>query len=68
MQQLFDKIGQKLYTHNNHHGYLVNYNLISGLCKIWSRNREPDHTRVNEMYLYYIKSENLRFSEPFPNL
>lgn len=55
MQQLFDKIGQKLYTNNNHHGYLINYNLISALCKTWSRNREPDQTRIDEIYFYYIK-------------
>ena len=55
MQELFEKIGQKLYTNNNHHGYLVNYKFIAPLCKTWSRNRETDVNRVEEMYLYYIK-------------
>jgi len=38
-----------LYTNQNHKGYLIQWSLISPLCKKWSRNRDCDLNRVEEM-------------------
>jgi hypothetical protein len=43
----------KIYHDNNHHGYLIKWRLISPLCKKWSRNRDADLTRVDEMIRYH---------------
>lgn len=53
MEDVFNKIGTKIYTTNNHIGYSIKWNLIAPLCKKWSRNRDPDSTRVDEMINFY---------------
>jgi hypothetical protein len=54
MENIFNSLGQKVYDINNHKGYLVKWNLISPLCKKWSRNRDCDMIRIDEMFNYYI--------------
>lgn len=53
MEQIFNTIAKKIYLSNNHHGYIVKYNLISPICKKWSRNRDHDEQRVLEMTEFY---------------
>lgn len=56
MEQVIESLGKKLYVQghpNTHHGYYVNWKLISPLCKVWSRNRLPDRNRVEEMLSFY---------------
>jgi hypothetical protein len=43
----------KIYHDNNHNCYLIKWRLISPLCKKWSRNRDADLTRVDEMIRYH---------------
>lgn len=54
MEDLFNNIGKHLYTTGKHKGYLVKWKVASPICnKKWSRNRDPDNNRVNEMIEYY---------------
>lgn len=55
MEQIIATLGQHLYSNNGHHGYIVRWDLIGPLCKKWSRNRECDKTRVQEMLEYFHK-------------
>lgn len=55
MEQIISTLGQHVYTSNNHHGYIVRWDLIGPLCKKWSRNRDSDTTRIHEMLEYYHK-------------
>ena len=53
MEAIFNSLGKELYSVNNHKGFIINWSLISPLCKKWSRNRDPDMTRVDEMIHFY---------------
>lgn len=53
MEPLFKSLGQELYSHGHHKGYFIKWNLLSPLCKKWSRNRDPDMQRVSEMVEFY---------------
>lgn len=54
MYTIFNKIGKELYSlDNNHKGFSVNWKDISGICKKWSGNREPDMNRVKDMEHFY---------------
>lgn len=55
MEAIFDSLGQSIYDINGHKGYMIQWKLISPFCKKWSRNREPDMERVNEMVEYHHK-------------
>ncbi len=55
MQALFDSLGQKIYSHDGHTGYMIRWRLIAPLCKKWSRNRDADMERVREMVEYHQK-------------
>jgi hypothetical protein len=55
MEAIFDSLGQSIYDINGHKGYMVQWKLIAPLCKKWSRNRDPDMERVNEMVDHYHK-------------
>lgn len=55
MDQVISTLGQHLYSNYGHHGYIVRWDLISPLCKKWSRNRDSDATRVQEMLEYFHK-------------
>lgn len=54
MELIINSLGQKIYENNNHIGYLIEYNKIAPLCKKWSRNRDCDENRVNDIYNFYI--------------
>jgi hypothetical protein len=49
METIFDSLGHVLYTNNSHKGYLIQWKLVSPFTKKWSRNRDPDMGRVQEM-------------------
>lgn len=53
MEHVINKIGHRIYSNNNHHGYIVKWELIKPFCKKWSRNRDSDATRVEEMIEYF---------------
>lgn len=53
MDNLFSKIGTLIYVKNNHYGYIVTWSLVSNLCKKWSRNRDTDFCRVEEMVNFF---------------
>jgi hypothetical protein len=55
MEAIFDSLGQSIYDIKGHKGYMVQWKLIAPLCKKWSRNRDPDMERVNEMVDHYHK-------------
>jgi hypothetical protein len=55
METIFDSLGTSVYNLNGHNGYIIIWKLISPFCKKWSRNREPDMERVNEMIEYHNK-------------
>ena len=55
MESIFNSLGHCIYNFNGHTGYMIQWKLISPLCKKWSRNRDPDIERVNEMVEYYNK-------------
>jgi hypothetical protein len=54
MQDIISSLGQNIYENNGHYGYLIKFKKISVLCKKWSRNRDCDNNRVNDIYDYYI--------------
>lgn len=53
MQAIINSLANTIYIDNNHIGYIIKWKLISPLCKKWSRNRDADMTRVNEMIEYH---------------
>jgi hypothetical protein len=57
MEQVVRSLGHEIYTdnNNNHKGFLVKWSLIGPLCKKWSRNRDPDIFRVDEMLAHFEK-------------
>lgn len=55
MEGIFDSLGQCIYNANGHKGYILHWKLVAPFCKKWSRNRDPDMERVNEMVEYYHK-------------
>lgn len=55
MEAIFDSLGQSIYNFNGHKGYMIQWKMIAPFCKKWSRNRDPDIERVNEMVEYYHK-------------
>jgi hypothetical protein len=55
MEAIFDSLGKSIYNINGHKGYIIQWKLISPFCKKWSRNRDPDMERVNEMVEYHRK-------------
>lgn len=55
MEQVFANLGKLLYDENGHKGFIVKWNLVSPLCKQWSRNRDADKGRVAEMIDFHQK-------------
>lgn len=53
MEKVFDSLGTILYKNGNHKGYLLPWKRVAPLCKKWSRNRDSDMCRVDEMVKYY---------------
>lgn len=52
MEAVINSLAQPLYIRGNHKGYLLPWSLISPLCRKWSRNRDPDSSRIEEMIKY----------------
>lgn len=53
MEVIIDSLAESvLYTSAQHKGYLISWKLIAPLCHKWSRNRDPDSSRVDEMVKY----------------
>lgn len=55
MDVVLQTIGKQIYHDGNHFGFLVKWKLIVPLVKKWSRNREPDMERVQEMLDFHVK-------------
>lgn len=55
MEAILKSLGTEIYDFNDHKGYLIQWSLISPLCKKWSRNRDPDVQRVEEMINHHNK-------------
>lgn len=55
MKALIESLGKPLYQQHDHYGYLIDWRLIAPICVKWSRNRDPDQTRIEEMYQFYLK-------------
>jgi hypothetical protein len=55
MEHVIATLGKHIYSYNDHHGYTVRWDLIGPLCKKWSRNRDSDSTRVQEMLEHFHK-------------
>jgi hypothetical protein len=54
MEAIFDSLGKPIYKlENGHTGYLMNWHMIAPFCKKWSKNRDTDMLRVNEMLEFY---------------
>lgn len=51
--QLFDKVGTLLYNDGTHTGYLIDWRLVNTLIEKWSRNRDADQSRVDEMFKFH---------------
>lgn len=49
MEHLIEKVGSRIYTDKKHTGFLISSRYLSALCKKWSKNRDPDMERVQEM-------------------
>ena len=49
MQSIIESISTKLYEEGGHVGYMVRVKHMVPLWKKWSKNREPDIERVNEI-------------------
>lgn len=49
MQSIIESFGTQLYEEGNHVGYKVHVKHMIPLWKKWSRNRDPDMERVNEI-------------------
>lgn len=55
MEKIIPSFGTHLYTHGKHHGYLMPFMHIAPFVRKWSRNRDPDMTRVRDMLAYHEK-------------
>lgn len=53
MEQVLQSLGTQIYSKEKHQGFQVPWKLIGPLCRKWSRNRDPDMSRVQEMLAYY---------------
>jgi len=50
MENIIRCIGTEIYQEGGHKGFLIQWSLISPLCKKWCYNRDPDMERVKEIY------------------
>ena len=49
METLFSSLGSQIYETSGHKGYMIEWKLLYPICKKWSRNRDADKERVNEI-------------------
>ncbi len=55
MENIIKSFATQLYSVGTHTGYLLKFKHIGPICKKWSKNRDPDLSRVNDMVEYYKK-------------
>ena len=55
MEAVLSQLGKSIYDCNGHNGFIIRWKLVAPFCKKWSRNRDPDMERVNEMIDHYHK-------------
>jgi len=55
MESILKSFATQLYSTGTHTGYLLKFKHIGPICKKWSKNRDPDPSRVNDMVEYYKK-------------
>lgn len=55
MISIFNNLGKQIYSANAHTGFVIKWSLVSPLCKKWSRNRDSDQDRVDEMIEHYTR-------------
>jgi hypothetical protein len=53
MEKTFKSHGKLIYDIDGHKGYLIEWKFVSEFCKKWSKNREPDQERINEMVAFF---------------
>ena len=53
METIFASLGNLIYSQNGHKGFMIKWCLVAPLCKKWSRNRDCDLQRVQEMVEYH---------------
>ena len=53
MKKIFEKLGELIYVQNKHFGYKIKWSYVSSLIQKWSRNRQPDSSRIQEMTVFY---------------
>ncbi len=51
MENLLNSIGTLVSKQGRHSTYIVEWNLVKPIIKKWSRNRDPDMSRVQEMLI-----------------
>lgn len=56
MNQLLTTIGTHISDNGNHSIYLIDWQLIKAFIKKWSRNREPDQGRIDEI-IHFLNSD-----------
>ena len=54
MENIISSFASKIYTHGKHVGYVLKYKHLKPLCKKWSKNRQPDMSRVQDMYEHHV--------------
>jgi hypothetical protein len=53
MEDILNSIGTRIYTRAKHTGYTIKFKQLKTLVKKWSKNRNPDMSRVSDMYEYH---------------
>jgi hypothetical protein len=53
MESIFNTLSNEKYRDGNHVCYIIKFKHIQPLCKKWSKNRDPDMSRVVDMYEHY---------------
>lgn len=56
MENIISSFAKKLYTQGKHTGYILKFKHLAPICKKWSKNRNPDLSRVQDMYEYHVKN------------
>lgn len=56
---LFEKSGKLIYELGDHFGYFIDWSVVAPFCKNWSKNRDLDETRIEEMVELYNKGGHI---------
>lgn len=52
MENILSSVATKIYEQGNHTGFVIAFKHLKPLCKKWSKNRDPDMSRVKDMTAY----------------